>query len=248
MNRPQVFVSLLLLASCLVVPGTALAQGPAASAQIDLELRLERKLLTLDLASYDEARTRELAARQRLDEVQGRLDQALRGGSLALGALENLYNQLVLARLAVRAASEEADRRTERIEERLRGISFLDGESHGRADPRDPVSGRWRVIVQPQSAAGTFELQLDGTTVSGHYSMAAGDSGSLRGTFVNQRLSLERVDSRNGFDSVWVGTVQAGRVSGTWRANELANGQPGSGSWSATHESNGSAGAGGQRP
>jgi hypothetical protein len=104
------------------------------------------------------------------------------------------------------------------------------------------------VVILPQNQTGTFNLTLNGTLVSGSYTLSGGNlaasAGSFRGTYADNRLRLERVDARRGFDSVFLGTVDSAtsRLSGTWSANDLASGQPARGDWSATRE-----GAGNER-
>jgi hypothetical protein len=245
MNRP--FAATLALVVLCLVAGVAVAQDepeapPAAAtasqrAQIDLDLRLERRLLMLDLTAFDEARTRERQARERVDEVSARLDETLGGDSLSLGTLESLREELDAAREAGRTAAGRVDAQIRRLEERLQRIGFLEGElaGGGQAVRRtDPISGRWRVRVQPGDRSGTFELRLAGTVVTGTYQVDGGGSGSLQGTYAGNRLRLERIDVRRGFDSVFEGSLDAaGTLSGSWSANELGVPEPARGGWSA---------------
>ncbi|PYQ60680.1 MAG: hypothetical protein DMF53_16590 [Acidobacteria bacterium] len=98
------------------------------------------------------------------------------------------------------------------------------------------MSGRWRVTILPMSATATFDFRLDGTVISGTYKIDGGTSGSFRGTFAAGNLRLQRIDAQGGTDSVWLGTVANGRITGTWTANELAAGQPTQGNWTAVRE------------
>src|SRR6185295_10288639 len=89
-----------LLLVLLLLPATAapqdprtLAEGSAPSA-LQTELRLEQRLLALDLVNYREARERDQRARVALDQVLARLDEALAGDAVALGTLESLQNDL----------------------------------------------------------------------------------------------------------------------------------------------------------
>jgi hypothetical protein len=210
-----------------------------ARAQIETELRLERKLLALDLAAYREARGRERTTRDRVTEVTGRMDETLGGDSLALGTLETLHDELASAREAARTASDRVDGSILRLQDRLRRIGFLEGEIQGGgpAVPRpDAVTGRWRAQILPLNQTATFDLRLDGTVVTGTYQIDGGSSGSFRGTYANNEIRLERVDTRLGFDSVFRGTVGTGRMAGTWEANELASGRPNRGEWTAVRE------------
>lgn len=205
--------------------------------QVQTQLRLERSLLALDLASYREARDREVGARARVTEVAGRLDQALGGDEVALGNIEALHDELSAARETASTAAQRVEERLVRLQERLRRIGFLEGETGARAPQRsDPVSGRWRVRILPQNATGTFNLRLNGTVVTGSYTLDGISSGSFRGTFTGNNLRLERVDQRRGFDSVFVGTVGTGQINGIWLLNDLVTGGPSRGDWTATRE------------
>jgi hypothetical protein len=227
----------------LLLPLAAGAQAPSAegttqSAAAQTALRLENSLLSLDLVSYTEMRDRARRAQQGVNDVLGRLDQALAGDSVSLGTLESLQNDLDAARAASRITEDRLSGQLERIQERLRRIGLLQG-GQGTAAPRpaDPITGRWRVAVSPQNATATFDLRLNGTVVSGTYQVVGGFGGSFRGTYTNGKLRMERIDANGGFDSVWEGTVTgSGRITGTYTSNQLATGQPNRGDWTAVRE------------
>lgn len=242
LSRPLA-LSLLLLCA---LPAAATAQGAAGAAeptsreQAGFLLQLQRRLLVLDLAGYDEARKREVEARGRVDDVAGRLDEALRGDSLTLGDLESLRDQLDAAREAARTAAVRVDEQVRNLTERLQSIGFLEGEVAGqtvRQAPADPLTGEWRVRIDPGNLQGVFVLRLSGSVVSGTYRIdggGSGGSGSLRGTLTGTALRLERIDIRRGFDSIFEGTLTGdGQLSGLWTAVELAAGEPARGGWSA---------------
>lgn len=235
-------LTILLLAVALAPAQETATSRSAASAQIETDLRLERKLLALDLAAFREARAMELRTRDQVAGVTGRLDQALAADTVALGTLEGLHLELSSARAASQIAADRVEWQIQRLEDRLRRIGFLEGEAGRPGTPTDPVSGTWRVTVQPQDQAGTWELTLNGTLVSGSYKMDAGAAGSFRGTYSDNRLRLERVDATRGFDSVFLGSVDpaTGRLSGSWTAQDLASGQPAQGQWSAVRNGAGS--------
>jgi hypothetical protein len=218
---------------------TAASEASAASTSapsgVQNDLQLERKLLSLDLVSYREARVREQAARTQVDDAGQKLDQALAGDSLALGTLESLFDVLSASRASVQIAAQRVDWQVQRLQDRLRRISFLEGELGGaRAVRPGSVAGRWQVQILPQNVAGIFDLRLDGTVVSGTYQIGT-TKGSWRGTFVDNDLRLERIDSKGGFDSVFSGTFNPATqtITGSWTANELASGQPTRGDWTA---------------
>ena len=90
------------------------------------------------------------------------------------------------------------------------------------------------------NSAGVMMLivrALDGTIVSGDYVLDGGFRGSVRGTFVGDRLSIDRIDSERGFDAKFYGRVTSGaarRIGGTWEATLIAPATgPTAGSWSA---------------
>lgn len=233
------------LLTCLSITLLAVALAPAqttspANAQIETDLRLERKLLALDLAAYREARAVETRTGEQLAQVTTRLDQALAGGSVALGTLESLHLELSSARAASQIAADRVEWQLLRLEDRLRRIGFLEGEAGRPVTPTDPISGTWRVTVLPGNLAGTWNLTVSGTLVSGSYKMDAGAAGSFRGTYTDNRLRLERVDAIRGFDSVFQGTVDpaTGNLGGSWTAQDLASGQPAQGTWSAARSGN----------
>jgi hypothetical protein len=121
-----------------------------------------------------------------------------------------------------------------RIEELMAEVERLES-SVGNAD--DPISGPWRLVVEPGGQEGYMSLALDGTLVQGTYQLAGGWTGSLRGTLVAGKLRLERIDSQIGFSSVFyarvIGSGEDARLEGTWDATQLATGMPSSGSWVA---------------
>lgn len=222
-----------------LLAGAQTAAAPpegGAQAQAQVALRLEQRLLSLDLVSYNEARERERRARDRVNEVLGRLDQALAGDAVSLGSLESLQDELAAAREASHTAEDRLNGQLQRIEERLRRIALLEGDASTRAQRVDPVTGRWQVTILPQNVTATFDLRLNGTVVSGAYQVAGGSSGSFRGTYTGGNLRLERLDPRGGFDSVWEAAAGGGRMVGTWMGNELVTGQPNRGTWTAVRE------------
>ena len=87
------------------------------------------------------------------------------------------------------------------------------------------MTGRWDVIVNPGNRRGTLRLALDGTLVSGDYVLDGGFRGSVRGTFVGDRLALDRIDAERGFDAKFYGRVTSGaarRIGGTWEGTVIA--------------------------
>jgi hypothetical protein len=236
MNRTT--AGLALLVALLLPPAIAAQDEPVAapSAANQVELRLEQRLLSLDLLAYNQTRDRERAASQRMAEVLGRLDQALASDAVSLGALESLQDELATARGAAHAAEDKLNSQLDKLQERLRRIALLEGDTGAPARAADPLTGRWRVAISPQNATATFEFHMDGTVVRGLYSIDGGSAGSFRGSLAGGTLRLERIDAQGGTDSVWTGTLANGRITGTWMSNELASGQPTRGDWTAVRE------------
>jgi hypothetical protein len=94
------------------------------------------------------------------------------------------------------------------------------------------------VTLDPGAQRGVFRMTLEGTIVAGEYTLDGGYTGSLRGTLVNDRLRLERVDSRLGFSAIFYGRVarDASSIAGTWEATTFGEGSPGAGVWKAVRE------------
>jgi hypothetical protein len=240
MVRLAARLSLLSVLAALPLARPAGAQDQPAPRRVEADIQLERRLLSLDLAGYGETRAREEAARARLAEVLKRLDQALGGDALSLGTLETLYDQASVARQALQVAAERVNRQVERVEERMRRIAFLSGEGKTRT-ARNSLSGRWRVSVDPGGRGGTFDLRLNGTVVSGTYRMEGGGEGSLRGTYTQGVLKMDRIDAQGGIDTTFLGNVDeaAGQITGVWHGRELARGEPVYAGWSAVRISTG---------
>jgi hypothetical protein len=235
---PALFLLLALLLPLAAAAQDETAAPPAGTtpAANQVELRLEQRLLSLDLLAYNQTRDRERTASQRVTDVLSRLDQALASDAVSLGSLESLQDELAVARGAAHAAEDKLNTQLDKLQERLRRIALLEGDTGAPVRAADPLTGRWRVAISPQSATATFELHLDGTVVRGLYSVDGGSAGSFRGTLTGSTLRLERIDARGGTDSVWTGTLSNGRITGTWMSNELVTGQPNRGDWTAVRE------------
>lgn len=137
----------------------------------------------------------------------------------------------------VRSLLEKRRLLADRVVERRRSIVALEAELLTRK-PSDALSGRWSVQLDPGSQRGIFRMSLEGAIVSGDYTLDGGFSGSLRGTLVNDRLRIERVDSRLGFSAIFYGRVarDATTIAGTWEATTFGAGATGAGTWKAVRE------------
>jgi hypothetical protein len=90
--------------------------------------------------------------------------------------------------------------------------------------------------MDPGEQRGVFRMALDGTIVSGDYTLEGGFTGSLRGTLVGDRLRLERVDSQLGFVGIFYGRLarDGSSLAGTWESTTFGVGAAGAGRWRAT--------------
>jgi hypothetical protein len=221
--------------SWLVVVGLL----PAALVCADIRAEAGRYLLDQD--------RRELSREsQRLQDLTRQLDAALSELSQASRAVEDAAprsdQELSDASGALRRAAAALDDAllsvrlsTERILTLKRRIDDLQKEISGaRAPAEDVLSGSWTLRIDPGEQGGQMQLTLDGTLVSGSYSLDGGFHGSFRGTLVGDRVRLERIDSRLGLNAVYFGRLSRGGASlvGTWEATDLSVG-PTSGTWSA---------------
>lgn len=232
----------LLLAIVLCFPVAAPAARPDPSMEsLLVALDLERKARAEDLADVDrltaEAGRADVAAagaRQRLLEL-------VRSGDADAGALRDEEERVIDAEARSRAAQETRRAAVARLLERARRIGLLQEEIARRRlasrRPADPVTGRWQVSIDPGARRGVMRLVLEGTLLSGDYTLDGGFRGSVRGTYVGDRVTLQRVDAERGFDATFYGRVQPQqrRITGTWEATAIApTDGPVAGTWSAT--------------
>ena len=232
----------LLLAFVLSMPPAALAarpDPPLESLLVALELeRRARAEDVLEIERLSAAITRSEAA---ASSARGRLLDGLRGGDVDGIALREEEERVAEAEARVRAAQENRRAAVARLVDRIRRITFLQEEIGERRSaarrPADPVTGRWQSFIDPGGRKGVFRLVLDGTLVSGDYTLDGGFRGSLRGTYVGEKLSIQRIDAERGFDATFYGRLQPElrRITGTWEATAIAPATgPVAGTWSAT--------------
>ena len=223
---------------CLVgVVGSSALAADAAADAARAELARERRRLGADVRHLAEVT-------RRLETSLSQLAGAVRAVADATGRADSGPDELTRREDAVSAAEQEVrgllERRrllADRVVERRRTIAALEDDLLGKKPP-DAITGRWVVLVDPGEQKGVFRMSLEGTIVSGEYTLEGGYSGSLRGTLVNDRLRLERVDSRLGFSAVYYGRLvrDGPSISGTWEATTFGEGTPGSGRWKAVRE------------
>jgi hypothetical protein len=207
--------------------------GAAAGDGIRSLLGIERRALT--------AETRRLAdLSRRLDSAVNDLTAASRALADAAGrsdsALATASDAFTRALASVDAAAFDQRLCLERIRLLRERVGDLERESAaGRSEQEDPLSGDWRIRVDPGAQEGDLHFSLDGTIVTGSYSLQGGFTGSVRGTFVGDRVKIDRIDSRLGFLAVYYGRLMPDGVTitGTWEGTELNNAGPTSGTWTA---------------
>lgn len=227
---PVALISLILSAG-----GAALADTTSEAARA--ELARDRKRLAADSRNLSEVSRRlesalsQLASSSRaVADVAGHSDAPVEEISRREDALAEIEQE-------VRTLLERRRLLADRLVERRRSIAALEAELSVRKTT-DLVSGRWTVLLDPGEQRGVFRMTLDGTIVSGDYTLEGGYSGSLRGTLVDDRLRLERVDSKLGFSAVYYGRVtrEGSNIAGTWETTNLGAGSPESGRWKAARE------------
>ncbi len=228
----------LLLATLAMAAGVA-AEQPVAEA-LRVELRIHQEMLSRDVEALRREReaTQQAWARVQRDTT-GLMQAQSQGEALDSLAMRNEDLRLAEAEVTGRLAAAQALRtsiiaRRAEIEATEREIARLE-EMVGTEV--DPITGTWRLVLEPGGLEGFAYLRLDGTLVQGTYRLAGNWTGSLRGTYIGRRLQLERIDSQLGFAARMFGRLVRGgseaRIEGNWEAVELASGQPAAGSWVA---------------
>jgi len=229
-----------ILAAVALPSASAVIRGDGVAEGLIVALDLERKARQADVddlesltAQVDRASERAALRRSRLLEL---VKEAAVDGVDIVGA----EDEIAEAEARVRTLEERRRLVIGRLLDRVRRMSLLAEEVSRRRTARkseiDPVSGRWDVSIDPGRLTGTFRLRLDGTIVSGDYTISGGFRGSLRGTFVGDRLTLQRIDSERGFDATFYGRLlpQQRKISGSWEATVIAPATgPTVGTWGA---------------
>lgn len=232
----------LLLALLLCLPVAAPAARPDTSMEsLLVALDLERKARVVDLMEVERLTVAASRADAAAAAVRQRLLDTLRGGESGLTDLRDDEERVVEAEARARAAQEIRRAAVSRLLDRAFRIGLLQDEiARRRSAPRrpaDPVTGRWQTTIDPGGRRGVYRLVLDGTLISGDYVLDGDFRGSLRGTFVGDKVTIQRIDSERGFDATFYGRVQTAgkRITGTWEATAIAPAVgPVAGTWSAT--------------
>jgi hypothetical protein len=221
------------------------AASPAFAAQpltqgLREQLKIQNELLRLDLAELDDQRGKLQEAWIRVEQGASDLATAqAQGESLESLKLRDQDLRQAEAELAMHVDSMQRLRREVLAAQALIGaIEEEIRRLEGQVGPeRDPLSGTWRIVMEPGGQEGLMTLQLDGTLVQGTYRLSGNWSGSLRGTLVSGKVRLERIDSQVGYAATLYAKLTArgdsARLEGTWEATQLSAGLPSGGSWFA---------------
>ncbi len=243
-NRPFPLTILAIgLLACLA--GGELARGQEASVVLDaqgieLQLNVERRLLAGDLTAYREARSREIGARLRADELAARFDEQL---GVADAVPLRAAREAATAREELSHAESRAAQALAMITERLRRISQLQRlrpQSFGIPEGvkvEEGLAGRWQVVLDSGGPFGVFELQLAQNVAFGSLRTPEGGNVAIRGSQDGSELRLEPVQIVGAPTRTFVGTLDpaSGRLLGSWQGSDPATGQPlGAGTWTAT--------------
>ena len=210
--------------------------GDAAGDVVKSELVRERRRLTSDARALADLSRRLETALSQLAAASRAVTDAAAKGDTAAEEISKREDVVSDAEQEVRTLLEKRRLVADRIVERRRSIAALESELAPRK--LDAVTGRWAVTLDPGSQRGYFRMALDGTIVSGEYSLEGGYTGSLRGTLVSDRLRLERVDSALGFSAIFYGRVARdfSSISGTWETTTFGGGTTTNGIWRAVRE------------
>ena len=221
----------------LVVSAGGVAIADAVSEAARAELVRERKRLTADSKNLTDVSRRLESALSLLASSSRAVADVAARGDVSVEEITRREDALAETEQEVRALLERRRLLADRLVERRRSIAALEAELMGRKSA-DLVSGRWSVLLDPGEQRGIFRMTLEGTIVSGEYTLEGGYSGSLRGTLVDDRLRLERVDSKLGFSAIYYGRVarEGSTIAGTWETTNFGGGSPESGHWKAVRE------------
>lgn len=243
-SKPWRLAAAALFAGLALAPNGVRLLGAGSRNEATLEtllvqLELERRGRSDDVEELERLTTQIARSEGQAAQARGRLVQALRDGDLEPAGIGQAEETIAEAEARVRAGEERRRAVASRLVERGRRIAFLSDEVTRRRSgrsPTDPLTGRWEVVVNPGPRRGVYRLVLDGTLVSGDYGLDGGFRGSLRGTLVGERVTLQRIDAERGFDATFYGRVNAQqkRITGTWEATTLApTTGPTAGTWVA---------------
>lgn len=214
---------------------------PGAVEAVRASLEVEKHLLEEDLALLRAAAARRAEATARAAEAFDALDAMFRAEAppdavrlesarKAVADAERARGDAMAPESAILDRVIERKRKIALLEERVAVLASQAGEAAG------PLSAAWEITLMPSGQRGTLFLTQNGALVSGTYALDGGWSGSVRGTVVNRKVLLERIDAKVGRWGTLEGYLSAdGRnIRGTWSRMELAGMEGAEGQWIAT--------------
>jgi hypothetical protein len=215
-------------------------RGEAALESLSVALDLERKARLTDIDELERITDQLGLASDIAVQRRARLLELVHEPIPDRADVSGSEDGVADAEARVRTLEHRRSAVVARFLERSRRIASLADElARRRVAPRgesDPVTGRWTVAIDPGKVTGTFHLKLDGTLISGDYVLVGGFKGSLRGTYVGDRVTLQRIDSERGFDATFYGKLVPSqkRITGSWEATAIAPiTGPSAGTWGA---------------
>jgi hypothetical protein len=228
------------LMALFLFPAALALAADVVSDGIRADLARERRRLSADSRTLTDTTRRLESAASELASAARAVSEAASRADVPVEEVARREDLLSASEQEVRSLLERRRILADRVIERRRSIALLEADLQQTKKP-DGLSGRWSVLLDPGEQRGVFRIRLDGTIVAGEYNLEGGDSGSLRGTLVNGRLRVERVDSKKGFSAVYYGAVarDGQSIAGTWEAQTFATNEPGSGRWRAVRDDSG---------
>lgn len=222
----------------MTVSGSSSLFAAPTSQVFEVSFTLEARLLDAGLERYTAARQREDEAWAELRKLSETMDGALANREVSLDRLRNLDMELASAHDAATTRSRDSAEQRRQILVQMERLEELGREIQRQRDRTlvvtEDLGGFWLIEITDHGS-GLLELRLDGTLVSGTYRLDNGAQGSVRGTYTNHRLMLDRIDTLHGFESTLEGRhdTESGELRGTWQAQEISDGRSAYGDWAA---------------
>lgn len=111
----------------------------------------------------------------------------------------------------------------------------VDGLLRTLPSDRESLTGYWDVTFLSGGEQGVFFLVQSGAVLTGEYGLQGGFRGSLQGTYIDDQVALQRIDTRLGrvMDLEGLVSAEGDAIRGTWRRFDLSSGKPATGAWVA---------------
>lgn len=226
------------LLALMTVSGSSSLFAAPTSQIFEVTFTLEARLLDAGFERYTAARQREDEARAELRKLSETMDGALANREVSLDRLRDLDMELASARETAATRSGESAELRREIFVQMERLEELGHEIQRQRDRMlvvtEDLDGFWLIEITDHGS-GLLELRLDGTLVSRSYRLNNGAQGSVRGTYTNHRLLLDRIDTIRGFESTLEGRhdTESGELRGSWQAQEISDGRSAYGDWAA---------------